>query len=70
LERGTASQIKGKKTIRVYLPDAGQMAYEHKQKLCCSKNKMLECSDLIDLVIQMVRVYNHSLDAITSTKRF
>jgi IS30 family transposase len=69
LKRGTVSQIKGKKTIKLYLPDAGQMAYEHKRKLCGPKLKMLECSVFIDYVIQMVRDNKHSLDAIVGAAR-
>jgi hypothetical protein len=45
------------------------MVYEHKRKFYCPKNKMLECSDFIVYIIQMVRVYKHSLDAISSVAK-
>ena len=69
LERGTVPQIKQKKTIMVYLPDAGQMAYERNRKFCCPRVKMLECSEFIDHAVRLVRDNKHSLDAIVGAAR-
>ncbi|QRN85482.1 IS30 family transposase [Clostridia bacterium] len=69
LERGTVCQIKQKKTIMVYLPDAGQMAYERNRKFCCPRFKMLECSEFIDHAIHLVRDNKYSLDAIVGAAR-
>ncbi len=41
LKRGTTIQIKARKKATVYLPDAGQMAYERNRKNCRSTSKYI-----------------------------
>lgn len=69
LARGTVSQIKVGKTVKVYLPDAGQMAYERNRANCRPKCKLLECEKFIDHVVHCVQHKKHSLDSIVGEAR-
>ena len=64
LKRGTVSQIKGNKTVKVYFPDVGQRVYESNRKNCGAKFKLLECEAFISYATDLFYEQNHSLDAI------
>ena len=64
LERGTVPQIRAKKEIVVYLPDAGQMAYERNRQNCRPKSKFLLCSSFIEHLEDTFDAKKHSIDAI------
>ncbi len=51
IERGTVEQRKGKKTYEVYLPDAGQAAYQRNRQNCGRKYKLLACAAFIIITI-------------------
>jgi len=64
LKRGTVLQIRAKKEIIVYIPDAGQMAYNRNRKNCQPKSKFLSCSAFIQYVEDEFASKVHSIDAI------
>jgi IS30 family transposase len=69
LQRGTVMQIKAKKRINVYLPDAGQIVYERNRLNCKRKFKLLACSEFIEAVDQYILDKKHSPDAIVGALR-
>jgi IS30 family transposase len=69
LRRGTVMQIKSKKEIHVYLPDAGQIVYDRNRLNCKRKFKLLTCSEFIETVDQYILNKKHSPDAIVGALR-
>jgi IS30 family transposase len=64
LRRGTRHQIRARKKITVYLPDAGQMTYERNRKNCRRTSKFLTCHAFIQHVEDRIWEKGHSVDSI------
>ena|SRR6056297_243531 len=69
LARGTVIQVKGRKRVKVYFPDSGQMAYERNRKNCCPRYKLLSCERFMNYAVNQVQHKKHSLDAIVGEAR-
>jgi transposase, IS30 family len=63
IRRGTVSQIKNKRTVSMYLADAGQAIYENHRINCGRKNRRLVCDNFISYVCDEMRKKNWSIDA-------
>ncbi|BEP28367.1 IS30 family transposase [Helicovermis profundi] len=64
LSRGTVTQIKANKVVKVYYPDTGQAIYERNRANCGAKFKFLSCSHFIRFVETRFYENTHSIDAI------
>lgn len=61
--RGTVSQIKQGKLVKVYLADAGDSIYKKNRENCCPKYKRLKCIAFINFVCTQMKQSNWSVDA-------
>lgn len=64
LNRGTAPQIKGNKTVMIYFPETEQASYDRNRKSCGAKYKLFKFESFIKYVIAEFFEKKHSLDAI------
>jgi IS30 family transposase len=64
LRRGTRLQIRARKKMTVYLPDAGQMTYERNRMNCRRTSKFLTCNAFIQYVEDRIYEKGHSVDSI------
>lgn len=64
LKRGTVSQIKNNKEVKIYYPDTGKLVYEKNRTRSKKTFKNIECSDFIDFVEEKYFKEHWSFDAI------
>jgi len=64
LKRGTVTQIKKDREVKIYYPNTGQLVYENNRKNCGKKYRLLEWESFILYVIDEFKEKNLSLDAI------
>ncbi|QAA33699.1 IS30 family transposase [Clostridium manihotivorum] len=63
IRRGTTTQIKQGKCLKVYLADTGEAVYKKNRINCCSTFKRLECSDFINYTVDKIKNHSWSPDA-------
>ncbi|WP_160670681.1 IS30 family transposase [Clostridium sp. C8-1-8] len=63
IRRGTTTQIKQGKCLKVYLADTGKAVYKKNRINCCSTFKRLECSDFINYTVDKIKNHSWSPDA-------
>ncbi len=63
IRRGTMSQIKNKRNVRMYFADTGQAIYENHRKNCGRKNRRIVCDKFISHVCDEMRKKTWSIDA-------
>ena len=63
IRRGTVSQIKNKRNVRMYFADTGQAIYENHRKNCGRKNRRIVCDKFISHVCDEMRKKTWSIDA-------
>jgi len=63
IHRGTVSQIKNKRKVKIYLADAGQAIYEKHRANCGRKNLRLVCDEFISYACDKMRKNKWSIDA-------
>lgn len=63
IQRGTTTQVKQGKLIKMYLADTGEAIYRNNRKNCCRKFKRLECSEFINYVVYKIKNDSWSPDA-------
>ena len=63
IRRGTTTQIKKSKYVKMYLADTGEAIYRSNRKNSCRTFKRLECSDFINYAIDKIKNNSWSPDA-------
>jgi IS30 family transposase len=63
IRRGIVPQIKQRRTVHLYLADAGKATYERNRQNCQRKNQRLMCNTFIAFVCDKVLENHWSLDA-------
>ena len=63
IRRGTTTQIKQGKYVKMYLADTGEAIYRSNRKNSCRTFKRLECSDFINYAIDKIKNHSWSPDA-------
>lgn len=69
LDRGTVTQIKNDREVKIYYPDTGQLIYERNRKNSKKQYKLLQCQAFIKHVIEKFKKEKHSLDVIAGRVR-
>ncbi|MDW7662899.1 MAG: helix-turn-helix domain-containing protein, partial [Bacillota bacterium] len=55
LDRGTVTQIKNDREVKVYYPDTGQLIYERNRENSKKQYKLLQCQAFIKHVVKQFR---------------
>jgi len=63
IKRGTTTQIKGGKTIQIYLAETGQTIYKKSRLNSCCSSKFVKCSTFINYAVSTMRNKSWSPDA-------
>ena len=63
IRRGTTTQIKQGKYVKMYRADIGEAIYRSNRKNSCHIFKCLECSDFINYAIDKIKNHSWSPDA-------
>lgn len=63
IRRGTTTQIKQGKHVKMYLADTGEAVYRNNRQNSCRTFKYLECVDFINYAVDKIKTHSWSPDA-------